>query len=701
MDKNTLIGLLLMGLVVMGFYWLSKPSEAQLAEHQRQLDSIAALQQQTDRDIAVSSDVIDTLSVSDVARLTSVLENMPDGNAAINHEGVVLKLQDGNVTGTVTVGDTTVTWDEVTALTSNAPAVHNQAVKAVQQALDLYAKNGSFAASLTGTEQTVTLENDSLKVELSTKGGIISRATLKGYKTWKTPQVILFDKGENDYSFTLGNNTQRFETKDFYFEPTQVTDTTVTMNLQLEGGAQWGLKYTLVKDSYMVRMEIVQKGMNTIIPLNINMLDLNWHQKISRHEEGKMFEERNSAIYYKHIGKDGDVDYTSESGNDEKEILTGLKWVSAKNQFFSTVLIADSVLNTAHMTSVSTEKGTPEYEKYLKDVTIRTMIPYSSDQANPASFYFYMGPNRYHMLSSYDKFSPKEDLKLTHLIPLGWKLFRWINTGVIIPIFDWLGKFMSNYGLIILVLTIIIKVVLSPLTYKSYISQAKMRILAPDIAKINEKYPNQEDAIKKQQKTMELYRMAGASPFGGCLPMLLQMPILIAMFTFFPSCIELRGQSFLWANDLSAPDKILQWGAQIPLVSSLFGNHLSLFCLLMTVTNLVYTYITTKSQAQSQSMPGMKWMMYLMPIMFMVFFNNYASGLSYYYFISLLITILQTYSCRLFVTEDKVRATIAANASKPKKKSKWMERMEQAQKMQQMQQQQRNNAAKGGNKRRR
>jgi len=287
---------------------------------------------------------------------------------------------------------------------------------------------------------------------------------------------------------------------------------------------------------------------------------------------------------------------------------------------------------------------------------------------------------------------------LTRLIPLGWKLFRWINTGVIIPMFHWLGKFMSNYGLIILVLTIIIKIVLSPLTYKTYISQAKMRILAPDIAAINEKYPNQEDALKKQQKTMELYRQAGANPMGGCLPMLLQMPILIAMFTFFPSSIELRGQSFLWANDLSAPDKILEWGGNIPFLSSMFGNHLSLFCLLMTVTNIAYTYITTKSQPSSQSMPGMKWMMYLMPLMFLFIFNNYASGLSYYYFISLLITILQTYSCRLFVTEDKVRATMAANASKPKKKSKWLERLEEAQKQQQAMQRQQ---AKGGNAKRR
>jgi YidC/Oxa1 family membrane protein insertase len=686
MDKNTLIGMLLMAAVIFGFMWLNQPSEAELAEHQRQMDSIAAVQQ-AEQERLVGEGAVDTLSTDELAHLKNVLENLPQDNAVINNEGVLLSLRDGKIDGTITVGDKTVKWDEVTASSSDDPATHNLAVQAVQRALDVYAKNGSFAASLTGTEQLVTLENDSLKVEISTKGGMISRATLKGYKTYKSPKLVLFENGDNDYSFTLSNNTQRFETRNFFFTPQQLNDSTMLMNLELEGGAQWGLKYTLVPDSYMVRMEMVQKGMNNIIPLNINLVDLDWHQKISRHEEGKTFEERWSGICYKYAGKGGDVETTSESGDDEKEIKDKLKWVSAKNQFFSSVLITDSLFSTARMNSRAIKKEAPDYEKYLKDVNIHTMIPYSSDKENPASFYFYLGPNRYHTLASYDKYSPKEDLKLTRLIPLGWKLFRWINTGVIIPVFDWLGKFITNYGIIILVLTILIKLVLWPLTYKSYVSQAKMRILAPDIAAINEKYPNQEDALKKQQKTMELYKQAGASPFGGCLPMLLQMPILIAMFTFFPSCIELRGQPFLWANDLSAPDKIVQWSTHIPIISSIFGNHLSLFCLLMTVTNIIYTWLTSKSQAQSQSMPGMKAMLYLMPLMFLFWFNGYASGLSYYYFIALLITIAQTYISRAFVTEDKVRATIAANASKPKKKSKWMQRMEEAQKLQQQQKQ--------------
>ena len=674
-----------MGVVIFGFMWLNQPSEAELAEHQRQMDSIAATQQaEQKRDISAGD--VDTLSVDELAHLQSVLENMPEGNATINNEGVILSLKDGKIGGTVTVADTTVQWDEVLAHASANPAAHNLAVQAVQRVLDIYAKNGSFAASLTGEEQLVTLENDSLKIELSTKGGIIARAVLKGYKTYKSPDLVLFDKGDNDYSFTLSNNTQRFETKNFFFEPKKLNDSTVLMNLELEGGAQWGLKYTLVPGTYMVRMEMVQQGMTQVIPLNINLIDLDWHQKISRHEFGKTFEERWSGICYKFSGKDGDVKTTSESGNDEKDIKDKLKWVSAKNQFFSSVLITDSVFSTAKMTSVATPKEAPDYEQYLKDVNIHTMVPYASDKANPASFYFYLGPNRYHLLSSYDKFSPKEDLKLTRLIPLGWTLFRWINAGIIIPVFDWLGKFISNYGIIILVLTLLLKTVLWPLTYKSYVSQAKMRILAPDIAKINEKYPNQEDAMKKQQKTMELYRQAGASPMGGCLPMMLQMPILIAMFTFFPSCIELRGQSFLWANDLSAPDKIIEWSTNIPIISSLLGNHLSLFCLLMTGTNILYNWITSKSQASSQSMPGMKLMLYLMPLMFFFWFNNYASGLSYYYWIALLMTIAQTYISRAFVTEEKVRATIAANSAKPKKQSKWMARLEEAQKMQQQQQ---------------
>ena len=684
MDKNTITGMLLMCAVIFGYMYFFGPSEAEVAEQQRQNDSIVAAKQ---ANLSADSAVVDVLTADEVAQIKTVLQNMASDSTVqrpvIDRNGVKLALEGDALSGTIALPDTTLNVDEALASTSANPALHNRAVAALRSAVESYLKNGSFANFLSGTEQIIKLHNDSIQLEVSTKGGAITRAQLKAYKAFNAPMVEVFTPGENEYSFTLSNNTQRFETKDFYFKPEQVNDSCVVMSLDLGGGAKWALRYTLVPNSYMVRMEMEQSGMQNIIPININSVDFNWHQKMSRHEEGKMFEERNSAIYYKYYGDGGDVEYTKESGDDEKDIKDKLKWISTKNQFFSAVLIADSLFSNAQLTSKEFEKGTADYQSYLKDMNIRASIPYASDKEHPASFYFYLGPNRYPTLSAMDQYSPKEDLKLTKLIPLGWKLFRWINTGIIIPVFTWLGKFISNYGIIILILTILLKIVLSPLTFKSYISQAKMRILAPDIAAINEQYPNQEDALKKQQKTMELYSLAGASPFGGCLPMLLQMPILIAMFTFFPSCIELRGQSFLWAADLSAPDKIVEWTGQIPFITNYFGNHISLFCLLMTVTNIGYTYLTMQSQNQQQSMPGMKWMMYLMPLMFLVFFNNYASGLSYYYFISLLITIGQTYLCRAFVSEDKVRATIAANRAKPKKKSGFMARLEEAQRQQQ------------------
>ena len=317
-------------------------------------------------------------------------------------------------------------------------------------------------------------------------------------------------------------------------------------------------------------------------------------------------------------------------------------------------------------------------------MTAKSQVNYSVARDSIASFNFYLGPNLYPALSAIDRVSPDEDLELTRLIPLGWSLFRWINTLIVIPVFTFLGHYIANYGIIIFLLTIFIKIILFPFTYKSFKSQAKMRVLAPEIKEINEKYPGQENAMTRQQKTMELYNRAGANPMSGCLPLLLQMPILIAMFQFFPSCIELRGESFLWAHDLSAPDAIISWDADIPLISWAFDNHLSLFCLLMTATNIIYTRINMQSQPGGNSMPGMKLMSYGMPLIFFFWFNNYASGLSYYYFLSLLITIIQTWAIRKWAVDDKkVRAEMLANARKPRKKSGFMARLEEAQRQQQ------------------
>ena len=684
MDKNTVIGLLLMFAVIFGFSYLNRPSEAELAA-QRQQDSIAQVEKAKQQ---AASAAADTLSANELAQLKDALRQIGaanGGKATIDNNGVKLQLATGDVVeGTVaTEGGKTVDFNELMGTETADAKSHNLAVEAVRGIISNYAKNGSFASCMSGTEQIVKLKNDVLEIEISTKGGMVSRASLLNYSAYNAKHVEVFSPGDNYYSFILNGNSQSFDTRDYYFTPCQLNDSTVEMDLNLAGGAQWGLRYTLLKGSYMVRMQVVQKNMAQVIPTNIPNMNFKWHQKMSRHEEGKMFEERNSGLYFKYAGEGGSVENLKENGEDSKNTTDQIKWISTKNQFFSAVLIADGSFTGASLSSNEIKKDSPDYNKYLKEMDINTQVPYSSSKANPASFYFFFGPNQYKLLSSYDKYSPSEDLKLTNLIPLGWKWLRWINTGIIIPVFNWLGNYISNYGIIILILTILLKIVLSPLTYKSYMSQAKMRVLAPDIQEINEKYPGQENAMKRQQKTMELYSKADASPFGGCLPMMLQMPILIAMFWFFPSCIELRGQSFLWAKDLSAPDAIVTWTAQIPFITNYFGNHISLFCMLMTVTNIVYTYLSMQTQQQTQQVAGMKWMMYLMPIMFLVFFNNYASGLSYYYFISLLITIAQTYSCRLFVTEEKVRARIAENAKNPKKKSGFMARLEEAQRQQQ------------------
>ena len=464
-------------------------------------------------------------------------------------------------------------------------------------------------------------------------------------------------------------------------------DSTVTMMLDLGDGASWGIRYTLQPDSYLVGIDIVQSGMQSIIPSSVATMDFTWDQKMRRLEAGRVFEERNSALYY--MFPDGDVDHLSETGEDSEEINQRVKWVSCKNQFFSAVLMARSNFAAADLRS-SVLEDDPDF---IKKMDIALTLDYSASLANPASFVMYLGPNSYPVMKEVEKeIFPEENMHLTKLIPLGWPIFRWINTLIIIPVFSFLGSFISNYGIIILILTIFIKVILYPFTYKSLISQAKMRLLAPELKAINEKYPGNENAMKRQQESMALYSRAGANPMSGCLPMLLQMPVLVAMFWFFPSAIELRGESFLWAKDLAAPDAIISWTANIPFISSTFGNHISLFCLLMTITNIGYTYLNMQTQASS-GMPGMKWMMYLMPLMFLFIFNNYAAGLSYYYFLSLLITILMTFIFRKVVSEEKMRAKMAENAKKPKKKGWMAAKLEQAQKQQEamLREQQRRN----------
>lgn len=696
MDKNTIIGMLLMGGIIFGFMWLQQPSEEEMAARRQQAEvaRVEAEKQALAEEEMRMLGNIDTISEGELNMLRgAIIEyGATDANGAkkLVGDGVEVVLDGNNVKGTIAVNGTTVDVAEALNNTASNPATHNRALAKLRSEVNKYVKNGKFAKCLTGTDSVVVLQNDSLKVSISSKGAMITSAVLKKYKAYNADEVELFDAATNSYSFGLNTNSQHFDTKDFYFTPVEVTDTTVLMQIDLGNGSKWGIKYTLNPDSYIVSMDVLQENMQEIIPANIPAMDFNWFQRINRHEEGKMFEEQNSGVYYKFLG--GDVDNLTETSKDKEDFSDKFKWVSFKNQFFSSVLIADSYFSGAKMSSVPFEKGTSLYKDYLKDVNFSSEIDYNSSIATPASFKFFFGPNLYELLADYeDTLYPDEDLELTRLLPLGWSLFRWINEYFVIPIFDFLSKYIGNAGIVILLLTIIIKIVLAPIQFKSYISQAKMRILAPDIKAINDKYQGQENAMIRSQKTMELYKKAGVNPMSGCVPMLLMMPLLIAMFRFFPACIQLRGESFLWAHDLSAPDAIFTWTTQIPFISNFFGNHISLFCLLMTVTNIVYTKVSMSSS--SNQMPGMKWMMYLMPLMFLVFFNNYAAGLSYYYFLSLLITIIETYVCRLFVKEEKVRAQMAENAKKPAKKGWWAQKLEEAQRQQKamMEEQQRRN----------
>jgi len=684
MDKNTLNGLMLMLVVFALFMWLTPKEQA--PQPAAENPDVA-----TETPVATTVDALSPTEREWLVQNIAAHGSMQLGADSIrtyslNQDGMNLTLRGDSVTGTVTVNGRNLVWADVVAgdLSKMTVAEQRKAIETVRLASTSLGKYGKFARFLSGTPQTVSLENDVLALQLNTKSGSITRAELKKYDTEYSSdetkkskrKVVMFEGDKNTFNFQLPL-PQPIETAELYFKPVMLNDSTVRMALELAPDAYWGIEYTLPRgDSYVVRMRVVQKNMAALVQSNNRNLGFTWTQDLHRQEQGRMFEERNSAIYYKYAG--GSVENLNENKDDTEERKAKIKWIGFKNQFFSTVMVADRPFNTADFKSTVLQGS-----DYLKSFQAQAVSnDYNWNSENPVNFSLFIGPNLYPLLSSLDReIQTDEDLSLTRLIPLGWTLFRWINTGVVIPVFTFLGKFISNYGIIILLLTIFIKLILFPLTYKSYRSQAVMRVLAPEIKAINDKYPGNENAMTRQQKTMALYSQAGANPMSGCLPMLLQMPVLIAMFAFFPSCIELRGQSFLWAHDLSAPDAIISWSGNIPFITKYFGNHISLFCLLMTATNIIYTYLNTQNQANT--MPGMKWMMYLMPVFFMVFFNNYAAGLSYYYFLSLLITIIQTYAFRFVIKDETVRAKMRENAKKPKKKSGFMARLEEMQRQQQ------------------
>ena len=698
MNKTNIMGLLLMGAVIMLFMYFNQPSaeeRAAMAEKARQ-EQAEASQNGTDPAARLTDTLVTPKEKANIAATIRQFGSKDStGTLTLAAPAVTMTMSADSVIG----GNVTLTSGQKVSMQSILTASYGslsqtqaaEACSLLRKALSDVARYKGFSAYLGGDSTTVRLENSVLALDISNKGGVIARAALKGYQRFDSTQVCPIEPGTNGYGFTLTSASQRFNTSDFYFTVTEQTDSSVTMMLELGDGAQWGIRYSIAPDSYLVNMDIVQQGMQNVIPASATTMEFAWDQTMARNEEGRMFEEQNSALYYMNVG--GDTDNLSENSDDSEEVTQRIKWIGYKNQFFSTIFIPRTNFTGANFTSTPLK----ENAAYVKRMTTQAEMDYSSTLANPASFTIFIGPNLYPLLSQLeDEITPDEDLHLTKLIPLGWSLFRWINTLIVIPVFTFLGKYIASYGIIILILTLFIKLILFPFTYKSYMSQAKMRVLAPEIKEINDKYPGPENAMKRQQESMALYSRAGASPMSGCLPLLLQMPILIAMFKFFPSAIELRGQSFLWVADLSAPDYIISLPFSIPFL----GAKLSLFCLLMTATNIIYTRINMQNQPGGNSMPGMKWMMYLMPVMFLFFFNNYAAGLSYYYFLSLLITIVQTYIFRQVVNEEKVRATMRENARKPKKKSGFMARLEAAQRQQQaMLREQEKQRAKKGNRR--
>ena len=623
MDKNTLIGFLLIGVVLFAFSWLNQPTPEQVEAQRRYQDSIAQIGHARQLDE----------SRNDKLPLATAADSLPGESDSAR-------------------------------------------IQRIRSEYDV------FADAVIGEEQFTTLENDKVEIRFTNKGGRVYSARLKDYKTHDSLPLILFEGDEALLDFTLVTATNRVvNTAGMYFQAIPGNDpNTLTMRLSAGDGRHLDFTYTLSKDDYMVKMDIKGTGLNGVLSPSTNALDINWEQKIRQQEKGRKFEDQYAAIYYKFVADD--VEYLSETKNDSKQLSNRLKWIAYKDKFFSTVLISEDGFEATNLASNLIPEG-----KFIKECKTTTSVPFDLRGEKTTSLRYFFGPNKYNLLAAYDNDVPSADkLELERLVPLGASVFRWINQYFILPLFNFFGNFIGSYGLIIFLLTLLVKIILFPLTYKSYMSSAKMRVLRPQVEEINAKFPGQDKALERQKATMELYSRAGASPMSGCLPMLLQMPILIAMYMFFPSSIELRHESFLWAKDLSTYDAVISWTTNIPLITPYFGNHISLFCLLMTITNIIYTkFNMDQTNTGQQQMPGMKAMMYMMPLMFLVFFNQNASGLSYYYFISTLITIVQTLIFRYTINEDKLLAKLEANKKKPAKKSGFMKRLEDAQRAQQEQ----------------
>ena len=609
MNKNTIIGFLLIGVIMFGFTWYQSRQYQEQAAVQAQLDSIARVEQM----------------------------------AAMAMDSV--KKAQGAVEGT-------------TAKVSVIPAY----------------KDTMLTSARMAEAAIYRLANDKIEVEFTSRGAQPYSVKINDYKSYDSTDLYLIrpDKSRYDIKLYAGEN---INTKDFNFEVVEHSDSVIVMRLPFSNGGYIQQRYALTAGSFSLYNELSLVGMDGIVPRNVSMLDIDWNVVIPRLEKGYRYEKQYSMLDFYFTG-DKKPEQIARGKDGSERVDTKVKWFAFQQQFFSAIMTSENEFASADFAVKYFNEDDPSRNLMACSAKLRSDFNIASgDVVLPYEFYF--GPNDYSTLKKYDQ-------KYEKIIPLGGWLVGWISRFVIIPCFNFLGKFISNYGLIILLMTIIIRVVISPLTIKSYKSSAKMQVLKPEIDQLNKKYPNEKDAMKKQQAMMDLYRKAGISPMGGCLPMLLQMPILFAMFRFFPACIDLRQQKFLWADDLSAYDSIWDFGVNVPLL----GDHLSLFALLMAVTMFFYSKMTSSQMSDDPNMAGMKFMsVWMMPIMMFFICNNLSSALSYYYLLSNIFTMAQTWYIRKFVvTEDRVRAEMVANANKPKQKSKWQQRLEEAQKMQEQMQ---------------
>jgi YidC/Oxa1 family membrane protein insertase len=633
-NRNTIIGLLLIFAIFILFNYLSAPSKKEM-ERQRQVrDSVTAMRQQQ--------------------REAAIL--LQAKNQAEREAQKKQQVKEG------------------------------QPVDSVSLAKSYYKDLlGNFSGSATGKNEYFIIENELLKLKISRKGGRIDYVELKKYKTWDQQPLVLMDDDSLRFGFSFFSDNRIINTNNLYFQP-QWYSAMNGNSLSVTGkdSLKFGMRlyangtdsafnpnkyiefvYTLYGNQYMIGFTMKFEGMADQVDPGVKFLLLTWDANLKRQEKNLKMEQMNSTVYYKFF--EDKVDYLSETKDNEKLLKNEkIQWVSFKQQFFSSTIIAsDYMIEPKIRTATLFTKP-----RYLKSMYLEVGVPFNAQETKVIPMSLYFGPNKFYTLKAY-----KYDLE--RQIPLGWGFFlmAWINIWAVIPVFTFFGNFGWNYGIIILILTILLKIVLFPIAFKTYKSSAKMRALKPDIDELTKKYPKKEEAMKKQQATMELYKRAGVNPMAGCIPLLLQMPILIAMFRFFPSSIELRQQGFLWAADLSSYDSIWTFpgGFEIPW----YGNHISLFALLMTISSVIYTRINDQMMGSTQTqMPGMKTMMYLMPVMFLFWFNDYSSGLSYYYLLANLLTFAQIYIIRATIDEKKLHAQIEANKKKPVKKSGFQKRLE-------------------------